>query len=165
MDKDADVTNNRLKVGKLSLSHVVLILGFCTRVESGHLSLLEVQFSYLGGFVVCVIKFNFWLWNMASIPNIRDCSRAEQSVCFWVSQEKCFTFFVLIASLLLLLTTCVAFFNVGCPYEYDWVLMKHQLDVMLIGEIAFSYSLKSLSQKYQQWCSPSSLITWWQKGQ
>jgi hypothetical protein len=96
---------------------------------------------------------------------IRDCSRAEQSVCFWVSQEKCFTFLVLIASLLLLRTTCVAFFNVGCPYEYDWVLMNHQLDVMLIGEIAFSYSLKSLSQRYKQWCSPSSLITWWQKGE
>jgi hypothetical protein len=35
MDKDADVTNNRLKVGELSLSHVVLILGFATGLNLG----------------------------------------------------------------------------------------------------------------------------------
>jgi hypothetical protein len=35
MDKDADVTNNRLKVGELSLSHVVLILGFVPGLNLG----------------------------------------------------------------------------------------------------------------------------------
>lgn len=35
MDQDADVTNNRLKVGELSLSHVVLILGFAPGLNLG----------------------------------------------------------------------------------------------------------------------------------
>ncbi len=91
---------------------------------SWHLDLLEVHFFYLGDFVLCVIEFNAWLINITSIPNIRYCFKVEHLVHFWVSQEKCFIFLGLITSLLLLLTTCMAFFNVGCPF---WQFFIHFL--------------------------------------
>jgi len=48
-------------------------------------------FFYLGGFVLCVIEFNAWLINIASIPNIRDCSRTFSSLLSF--PRKMFHFF------------------------------------------------------------------------
>jgi hypothetical protein len=93
VDKDVNVTNNMLKVGKLSLSHVVLNLVYQhkTKVGSWHFDLFEVYIFYLGDFVLCVIEFNAWLINIASIPNIRDCSRTFSSLLSF--PRKMFHFF------------------------------------------------------------------------
>jgi hypothetical protein len=124
MDKHVNVTNNMLKVGKLFLSHVVLNLVYQhkTKVDLGTWTFLKYIFFYLGDFLLCAIEFNSWLIKITSIPNIRNCSRTFSSLLSF--PRKMFHFLGLITSLLLLLTTCMAFFNVGCPF---WQIFIHFL--------------------------------------